>query len=111
WEQQVESVEKILSDLGHTDIPRLVVYNKSDLVAPEEMEAILRHTTAVTGHESLAVSAFNAKTLRPMIERAGEILARNLMHEDDDTHNAPPPTDPDGETPEPHAEAAQHDEA
>ncbi|MGB8509997.1 MAG: GTPase HflX, partial [Pyrinomonadaceae bacterium] len=42
WEQQVESVEKILSDLGHTDIPRLVVYNKSDLVAPEEMEAILR---------------------------------------------------------------------
>ncbi|HEX8853026.1 MAG TPA: hypothetical protein VF754_06040, partial [Pyrinomonadaceae bacterium] len=75
---QVESVERILSDLGHTSIPRLVAFNKSDAVAPEEMEAILRQA-AQDGRECLSVSALAPATLRPLIERAGEILARDLM--------------------------------
>jgi GTP-binding protein HflX len=80
WQQQLESVERILSDLGHTDIPRLVVFNKADLLAPEELEVVLRQTAQGGSRECLAVSALNPSTLRPVIERVGEILARNLMH-------------------------------
>jgi GTP-binding protein HflX len=79
WQQQLESVEKILNDLGHTDIPRLVVFNKSDLLSPEELDFVLRQTTQGGAREALAVSALDAKTLRPLIERVGEILARDLM--------------------------------
>ncbi len=81
WEQQLESVERILSDLGHANLPALVAFNKSDLVAPDELEAIMRHARAA-GRECLAVSAMNANTLRPLIERAGEILARDLTHDE-----------------------------
>jgi hypothetical protein len=44
------------------------------------MEAMLRQT-AQEGRECLAVSAIDAASLRPLIERAGEILARNLIQE------------------------------
>jgi GTP-binding protein HflX len=80
WQQQVESVERILTELGHTEIPRIVAFNKADIVAPEEMEAMLRQASQ-EGHECLAVSAVNAASLRPLIERVGEILARNLIQE------------------------------
>ncbi|MCA1593812.1 MAG: GTPase HflX [Acidobacteria bacterium] len=106
WQQQVESVEKILADLGHTDIPLLVVYNKSDLVAPDDMEAILRQTTA-RGRESLAVSAVDARSLRPMIERAGELLARNLLLEVDTTQTMPEHAGQDARTTEQITEATQ----
>jgi GTPase len=79
WQQQVESVERILNDLGHTDIPRLVVFNKSDLLSPDELDFVLRQTTQGGSREALAVSALDASTLRPLIERVGEILARDLM--------------------------------
>ena len=81
WEQQVESVERILTDLGHTEIPRLVVFNKADLVEPEELEAILRQSSQNGAREVVAVSAVRPDTLRPMLERAGEILARDLTEE------------------------------
>ncbi|MBA3242114.1 MAG: GTPase HflX [Acidobacteria bacterium] len=80
WQQQLESVERILSDLGHTDIPRLVVFNKADLLVPEDLEAVLRLTAQGGARECLAVSALDPATLRPVIERAGELLARNLLN-------------------------------
>ncbi|HVF54921.1 MAG TPA: GTPase HflX [Pyrinomonadaceae bacterium] len=92
WEQQLESVERILSDLGHTEIPRLVVFNKADLMPREEMEAILRQASQNNSRECLAVSAVKPASLRPMIERAGEILARNLLLEHEDA-----PASDDGE--------------
>ncbi len=80
WQQQIESVDRILSDLGHTEIPRLIAFNKADIVKPDELESILRQVSQ-EGRECLAVSAISAPSLRPLIERAGEILARNLMQE------------------------------
>jgi GTP-binding protein HflX len=80
WQQQLESVERILNDLGHTGIPRLVVFNKADLLAPEDLEAVLRQTAQNGSRECLAVSALDPATLRLVIERVGEILARNLMN-------------------------------
>jgi GTP-binding protein HflX len=81
WQQQVESVNRILNDLGHTQIPRLVAFNKADLVDAETLEAILRQAQQDGAGESMAVSAVSAETLRPLIERAGEILARDLTLE------------------------------
>src|SRR5215207_6000159 len=81
FEQQLESVERILNDLGHTDIPRLVVFNKADLVAPDDLDAVLRQASQDGARECFAVSALSAASLRPVIERAGEILARDLAAE------------------------------
>ncbi|MDQ3907654.1 MAG: GTPase HflX [Acidobacteriota bacterium] len=78
WEQQLESVEKILADLGLTHIPRLVVFNKSDLIERETMDAILRQTCAISSRRCVAVSALDPRSLRPMLEAVGSILARDL---------------------------------
>ena len=82
FEQQLESVERILSDLGHTDIPRLVVFNKSDLLSTEDLDSLLRQACAVGGRECIAVSALKPETLRPLLERAGALLARDLTHDE-----------------------------
>src|ERR687893_1303931 len=42
WQQQLEAVERILGELKLTEIPRLVVFNKADLVDAESLQAILR---------------------------------------------------------------------
>jgi len=81
WQQQVESVENILSDLGHTELPRLVAFNKSDLLAPEDVESVLRQASQAGARECFAVSALKPDSLRPLLERAGEILARDLVNE------------------------------
>ena len=92
WLQQLESVERILSDLGYNAIPRLVVFNKSDLVSRSEMEAMMRQA-ALGGHrECVAVSALRPQTLRPMLEEAGVILARNLVEQ---PHYRTPETETD----------------
>jgi GTPase len=82
WHQQLESVERILGELGHTDIPRLVVFNKSDLLPREDLEAIIRQACRDGARECLAVSALDAESLRPLLERAGAMLARNLTLEE-----------------------------
>ncbi|HEV7890087.1 MAG TPA: GTPase HflX [Pyrinomonadaceae bacterium] len=80
WQQQLESVERILSDLGHTDIPRLVVFNKSDLLSETDLDSLLRQVCRDGSRECIAASALAPATLRPVLERAGAILARDLTH-------------------------------
>jgi GTP-binding protein HflX len=80
WQQQLESVERILSDLGHTDIPRLVVFNKSDLLSETDLDSLLRQVCQDGSRECIAASALAPATLRPVLERAGAILARDLTH-------------------------------
>jgi GTPase len=82
WQQQLESVERILSDLGHTDIPRLVVFNKSDLLSESDLDSLLRQACQASGRECIAASALAPATLRPVLERAGAILARDLTHDE-----------------------------
>jgi GTP-binding protein HflX len=78
WEQQLESVEKILADLDLASIPRVVVFNKSDLVERDTMDAILRQTCDVGSRRCVAVSALDPRSLRPMLDMIGAILARDL---------------------------------
>jgi 50S ribosomal subunit-associated GTPase HflX len=59
-------------------IPRLVVFNKSDLVDPGTMAAIIRTASAGGQRDCIAVSALYPATIPPMLERAGALLARDL---------------------------------
>ena len=77
WMQQIESVEKILADLKLVEIPRLIVFNKSDLVDREDLQAKLRQTSIEKQLECVAVSAIKPETLKILLENVGEILAKN----------------------------------
>ena len=76
--QQIESVERILQDLEYAHIPRLIVFNKADLIDGQTLESVMRGTCQAGARECVAVSAIRPETLRPMLEKAGAILARNL---------------------------------
>lgn len=78
WEQQIESVENILSDLKLNEIPRLVVFNKADLLEDFEVEAILRQTQNEKKLDAVAISAIKPETLRPLLEQIGEKLNRDF---------------------------------
>ncbi len=79
WAQQVESVERILSELRLAEIPRLIALNKTDLIQAEAMEAMQREVQSRDGGECVTIAATRANTLQPLLEKAGAILARNLV--------------------------------
>ncbi len=78
--QQIRSVEKILSDLELSEIPYIVVLNKSDLVKKPVIKNLIRSTTLDSERECVAVSAIRQKSLKTMLERIGEILAKDLSN-------------------------------
>ena len=67
-ENHIASVKKILEELNLSGIPRLLVFNKSDLLNEDEIENMKRAYGAV------AISALDRHSLLPMIERLGEML-------------------------------------
>jgi GTP-binding protein HflX len=106
WHQQLESVERILGELGHTSVPRLVVFNKSDLLPREDLESILRQACHDGARECLAVSALDTESLRPLLERAGAMLARNLTLEERPARAHAEAGGPEAETDDERAEEA-----
>jgi GTP-binding protein HflX len=68
FESHIASVEKILQDLGLAEIPRLLVFNKADLLLPDEVTNLQR------SYDAVAVSALDRSSLLPMVERTAEIL-------------------------------------
>jgi len=48
FEQHIKSVEKILSDLGLSQKPQLLVFNKEDLVDSEEVESICKRFVGIS---------------------------------------------------------------
>ena len=67
-DNHIASVEKILEELGLSDIPRLLVFNKSDLLSKDELANLRRSYRAVT------VSALDRDSLVPMAERVAAML-------------------------------------
>ncbi|MDP2862566.1 MAG: GTPase HflX [Desulfobacterales bacterium] len=63
FEDQVESVERILSDLNLNKIPMLRIFNKQDLVEKETVENLCRL------YDSIPISANNESTLAPLIKK------------------------------------------
>lgn len=78
WQQQIDSVDRMLAELSLDQIPRLVVFNKADLVDAELVAGIVRQVTRASGRGCLAISAVQPQTLRPLLEQAGNLLARDL---------------------------------
>jgi GTP-binding protein HflX len=79
-ENHIASVEKILEELHLSEIPRMLVFNKSDLLDREELANLRRSFGAIT------VSALDRSSLAPVVERIGDMLdgaaaARASLHE------------------------------
>ncbi len=67
-DEQVEAVERILDDLDLLGKPRLLVWNKADLLPPEEVEELLRERGGV------AISAQTRRGLDALLEKADVTL-------------------------------------
>ena len=68
-EHHVETTEALLAELDLERIPRLVVFNKVDRVAPEERRRLL------LGHrDAFLVSATDRESTRPLLARIAERL-------------------------------------
>jgi GTP-binding protein HflX len=63
FEEQIESVEKILTDLNLYNIPTIRVLNKQDLI---EKETIIKLSKSLNG---TAISAVASSSLAPLIEK------------------------------------------
>lgn len=72
WRQQVEVVEKLLNELELDSIPCLKVFNKIDQLSLEEQQHLARN------EEGVGVSALDAATLPPLLERVQSML-RTIM--------------------------------
>lgn len=68
-QNQLDSVKRILEDLQLADIPRLLVFNKADLVDKGELENLCQL------HHAIAISAVNRRTLDPLVDAISERLA------------------------------------
>jgi GTP-binding protein HflX len=73
YESHIASVVKILEELGLSDIPRLLVYNKADLLTGDEQRSLRRAEGAVV------VSSLDRSSLVPMVERMGEMLDKSAI--------------------------------
>jgi GTP-binding protein HflX len=74
----IESVEKILGSLDLNKIPRLIVLNKADLLDEVSLNALQRSILFDKGSESVAISAIQSQTLKPLIEKIGEVISQDL---------------------------------
>jgi GTP-binding protein HflX len=67
-EQQIATVEGILYALGAARVPRLLVYNKADLLSSHEIEVMRTREAAIKGAPPVFfVSAIDRKTTRPLM--------------------------------------------
>jgi GTP-binding protein HflX len=68
-DQHIETTEALLTELGLIDIPRILVFNKIDLVPPLEVRRLL------LGHRfAVALAATDRETTRRLLERIAEAL-------------------------------------
>jgi GTP-binding protein HflX len=79
WQQQIASVDRILTDLEFEKIPRLLVLNKVDLIDVESLHAMKRLAGCQDDAGCAAISALRPQTLLPMLEQIGKMLSQDLM--------------------------------
>ena len=70
-EDHIASVHKILAELNLSGIPRLLVFNKSDLLSKESIENMRM------GFDAIFISALDRHTLLPLTRRIAEMLEAN----------------------------------
>ena len=67
-DEHIASVHKILDELNLSGIPRLLVFNKADLLSKEDLENMKQ------GPDTILISALDRQSLLPMVERLSEML-------------------------------------
>jgi GTP-binding protein HflX len=80
WKQQIESVDRILTELHVETIPRLLVLNKKDLIDSFTLEAMQRQLSLESGIEAIAISAHDRESLRPLLDRLDQLSDRQEWH-------------------------------
>jgi GTP-binding protein HflX len=78
WQQQVISVDRILNELEFDEIPRLLVFNKVEVVDQAAVDAMLRQTSIQYDSASIAISALDQSTLGTLLRRIGEALGPSV---------------------------------
>lgn len=73
---QIESVEKILLELKLNEIPQVIVLNKADLLDEDSLHALERQIEIDKRRESVSISAIQPRTIKPLIERIGEMIGK-----------------------------------
>lgn len=76
WQQQIASVDRILTELEFDRIPRLLVFNKIDKLDVASLDAMLREISIAQGTEALAISALDVHTLAPLLQRISSSIGR-----------------------------------
>lgn len=79
-DEHERTTEKVLADLGIGHVPRLRVYNKVDLLGPEERHALERAPDAIS------VCALRKDTTRMLLRRIDEKLERAREHQEEPVH-------------------------
>ena len=75
WEQQVASVDAILTELEFNQIPRLLVFNKADLLDQSTIDAMVRQVSLRDGVEALAISSLDSRTLTSLLRSIDTALS------------------------------------
>jgi GTPase len=74
WQQQIVSVDRILTELDVDKIPRLLVFNKIDVVDVDTVDAMVRQTSIQYGSPSIAISAVSQSTMGSLLLNIAEAL-------------------------------------
>src|SRR2546425_2513408 len=82
YQQQIGSVDRILTQLQFDQIPRSLVLNKSDLVDRATLDSVVRYVSLESGTEPLAISANDRRSLSPLLQRIDELLAQDAGRSD-----------------------------
>ncbi len=69
-DQHIQTTEEVLEDLGLLPVPRLLVFNKADLLTPGEGRRLV-----LGRNNAIVISATERETARPLLERMAAMLA------------------------------------
>ena len=81
WSQQIASVDRILMDLGFQTIPRLIAFNKTDLVDEVSLAGMKRAIGCDDVLACVSISAVNTQTLQPLIAAIERLLRLPSAHQ------------------------------
>jgi GTPase len=73
-QQQIESVDKILTDLALDKIPQIIALNKADLLFPDQIELLQRQILLDKHADSVAISAIHRNSLSDLVQRIAALI-------------------------------------
>ena len=82
FEGHISAVEKIITDLGLSRLPRLLVFNKSDLIDPDHARGLAK------SRQALAVSAIDKRSLFPLVDRVAEMVGASRISDAPETEDS-----------------------